>query len=76
MRLTDEQIEYARRVANIRRRIVARLKKLPTNEKLAEELGCSERYIDSIVTMKARKSPRGTSVSPNCLDEIASAHRD
>ena len=44
--LTAEQIAYIRRVAGLRRRIAGRLRKLPTNAKMAEDFNCSQRVID------------------------------
>ena len=67
-RLTDEQIAYARRVADIKRRIVQRLKRLPTNAALAEKLGCNQRYLEQIIAGEARIVSRGTPASP--VDEI------
>lgn len=48
--LTKDQITYIQRVADIRRRIVARLRKLPTNAKLAEDFHCSQRVVDKYST--------------------------
>jgi hypothetical protein len=47
-RLTVEQIVYVKRVAAIKRRIVARLARMPTAAQLAEELHISQRSIERI----------------------------
>jgi hypothetical protein len=47
-RLTDDQIDYVKRVTAIKRRIVERLKRLPTNAQLAESLDCSQRLIERV----------------------------
>jgi hypothetical protein len=57
-RLTEEQIAYARRVAEIKRRIVQRLKRYPTVEQMAEQIGCDARYLEKIIAGDARKVPR------------------
>jgi hypothetical protein len=49
-KLTDDQIDYVRRVSAIKRRIVARLRKLPTNAAMAEAMDCSQRLIERLVS--------------------------
>lgn len=71
MKFTDAQIDYVRRVIAIKRRIAARLAKLPTNEQLAEEIGCTERYVERIAAQKVRVVPRGTPVAPAEIDQLA-----
>ena len=58
--LTEKQIAYIRRVADIRRRIVARLRKLPTNAQMAEDFNCSQRVVDRYSSDSAHDA-----VSPN-----------
>lgn len=65
--LTKDQITYIQRVADIRRRIVARLRKLPTNAKLAEDFHCSQRVVDRYSTDDA--------VSPHVPRETQSDER-
>jgi hypothetical protein len=47
-RLTVEQIVYVKRVAAIKRRIIAKLEQLPTAEELAERLKVSPRTIERV----------------------------
>lgn len=49
-KLTADQKTYVKRVAAIRRRLLRRLRKLPTNAKLAIKFGCSSRVIDRCST--------------------------
>lgn len=60
-KLTDEQIAFARYVMNRKRELLRQLGMMPTLDDLADELGCSRRYLASIVTNKVRVVPRETS---------------
>lgn len=57
-RLTNEQIAYARRIAEIKRRIVRRLKRFPTVEQMAELFDCDARYLEKIIAGGVRKAPK------------------
>lgn len=59
-KLTDDDIAYVRRIAGIRRRIAARLKKLPTNDQIAAKLGVSTRLVDRYSTCAQTDGSRGT----------------
>lgn len=64
-RITDEQLAYARRVTAIKRRLILRIRKLPTVERLAEQIGCEARYLEKILSGHARKVPCETTVRPS-----------
>lgn len=49
-RLSDEQIDYVKRVTAQRRQAMEVVKQFPTNAQLAAELKCSERVIDKYST--------------------------
>lgn len=58
-RLTDEQIAYVKRVTAMKRRIAARLKRLPTAEQLAEEFHVSSRAIERYASVGQTDSSTG-----------------
>jgi DNA-directed RNA polymerase sigma subunit (sigma70/sigma32) len=76
MKFTDEQVEYIKRVSAIKRRLAARLNKLPTNAEMAEKIGASERYVERIAAGHSRVVPRGTPVTPAQIAQLADALRD
>lgn len=64
-KLTDDQIAFVRYTMNRKREILRQLKLMPTLDDLANELGCSRRYLAAIVTNKVRVVPRETSSTVN-----------
>lgn len=66
-KLTDDQIAYIRKVAGVRRRIIARLKKIPTNDQLAARFEVSPRLIDRHTTCAEGEVPRVTDSSRYAL---------
>jgi len=58
-RLTDAQIAFARDIHRKRAEAYRRVRMFPTDEQLAEQLGCSRRYLQKILAGQARSvSPR------------------
>lgn len=53
-KLTDEQIAWARQVVEKRREAMRQVRMYPSLEELAEQLGCSKRYLLEILKFRAR----------------------
>ncbi len=56
-KLTDDQVAWARHIANRRREVLRQLSLLPTLDSVAEELKCSKRYLESLISNRARMFP-------------------
>lgn len=54
IRISADKIAWARYIANRRREVIRQLSMLPSLEQVAEELGCSKRYLESLINNKAR----------------------
>lgn len=53
-RISADKVAWARYIANRRREVIRQLTLLPTLEQVAEELGCSKRYLEALISNKAR----------------------
>lgn len=70
LKLSDEQVQFVRAIVAKRRDAAKVLREYPTNAQLAEQLDCTERYIEKISNGHARVVPRETTVKPN-IEELA-----
>lgn len=57
IRISADKVAWARYIANRRREVIRQLTMLPTLEDVAQELGCSKRYLESLISNKARMFP-------------------
>lgn len=55
-KLTDEQIAFARLLIRKRREVMRQARLYPTIEQLAEQLGCTPRYLTEVVSGRARST--------------------
>lgn len=53
-KLTDEQIRWARQVGAKRVEALRQARMYPTIAELAEQLGCSERYLRDVLAQRVR----------------------